>query len=63
MNIKLETKNGLIVSAILVNAGQGIAYCQDRLVRVRRVEGFEYHYEELKSIDVIPILEKEDMWN
>jgi hypothetical protein len=59
--IVLYTTNGLKVTAMLVNPIMMIAYCQDRLVRVSELQ--PNTYVELKSIDIIPILEKEGMWH
>ena len=59
MEITLYTTNGLKINAILVNPILRIAYCQDRLVKV---EPMGQYFVEKKSLDIIPILEKEGMW-
>ena len=58
--INLITNNGYTLNAILLNEDKGIAYCQDRIVVV------EYHktgtvrryFKEIKSIDILPLLEE-----
>ena len=69
MKILVNTVNGLCLEAILVNSNVGIAYCQDRLMKVNHTyvsineKGDTGDvYTEEKSIDIIPLLVKEGMW-
>ena len=62
MEIEIKTSSGLIILAALVNPCKGIAYCQDRLVKVKKIP-YSQKYEEVKSIDVIPFLSRVGLWD
>lgn len=59
--ICMITLNGLRLIAILVNPYHNIAYCQERLVKVT-YDKVTSCYKEIKSIDVLPLLEENKMW-
>ena len=59
--ICMITLNGLRLLAVLVNPNHNIAYCQERLAKVSFDEESQC-YKEVKSIDLLPLLEENKMW-
>ena len=59
--ICLMTLNGLRLIGFLVNPNHNIVYCQERLAKVIFDETTQC-YKEIKSVDILPLLEQNNMW-
>ena len=55
MEITILTKD-LKIRALLLNEDKGLAYCQDRLVQVKKVNGYYYIQKTIDVHEIMPLM-------